>query len=416
MSNKVVDISLEEKARFEVWDSDHSMVMGDADVYDVREHIEGLLWETDFNFDIILQEGFHADTENFLIYMHSENWEDHLTDDKISACENQGFTKSNDTSATKSILDYLGISVIFSHYVKEKDQTEEKSETISMEKGFLYMTGNEGFEYAFTCVSDGTYYAYKGTEGIEVLITDPYHDSSLYVRQKEFSFEYDSRRVEQINELFDNDFNKTIETLVEYLILFRNTLMATQFARTTINDEEVKECTDAIFSNPIYKTLELETDEGQQKLYDLQCIEYQKRDETYSIPFSVDNPNWSPKDIIFNVKVKILKPIKFSNPYAQEVFGPRYAGEPGDVILMSDQHFLYFRHNGFVEFASETTSGEAVSGAQMVLDGFSKCEDDSVWTELIEYADTAIIATDLEGKHHIFDRHGNDWFSYWEEA
>lgn len=406
MQSKTVVVK-EDQARFEIWASDDVMVKSNADIYQVLEHIERALEDTELGFGIILQEAL--DGETFLVYMHSENQEGHLTPEQLAACEAHDFTNSIDNTASEAILNYLGLKIVFTHFVEDREE-------VQFQKGFLYVNESESKQHAYICVSDGSLYVYQSENGIAALTTNAYADSSMYIdiEDDKVRFEYSQDRVDALNEIMGgNSYEETIEKLAEYLILFKDTLMATQFARTTLSDAEVKECTDAIFESQDYKKLNLDSEEGKQKLYDLQYKEFQKRDETFFIPFAVDDPSWTP-ELVYNVSVKILKPIKFNNHYAQETFGPAYKGEVGEVILMSSEHYPYFQHNGFVEYEYETLSGKAVSGAQMTLDGFTKCEDDSLWSLVIDKIDNTIIAMDKEKVPHLFSRAGNDWFFYWK--
>jgi hypothetical protein len=117
MIKTAMQIPVEEKARFEVWDNDHSMVLFDVDIFSVREYIEEALEETDLDFGISLQEGFLQDNNSFLVYMHSENEEGYLTGNQLTECNKHGFSNSNYIEATQSILDYIGLKVIFSHFI-----------------------------------------------------------------------------------------------------------------------------------------------------------------------------------------------------------------------------------------------------------------------------------------------------------
>ncbi|MFE8701168.1 hypothetical protein ACFYKX_11235 [Cytobacillus sp. FJAT-54145] len=112
---------VEDRVRFEIR-NDEGIVMGNADIYQVREFIEAALLSSELQFHPTLQEFWNEDTEELEIFMHSDNWEDEETQEqyaeKIKECEDLGFSHSDDSVATESILSYLGLSIHYTHMVE----------------------------------------------------------------------------------------------------------------------------------------------------------------------------------------------------------------------------------------------------------------------------------------------------------
>ncbi|WJV31809.1 hypothetical protein QTG56_24565 (plasmid) [Rossellomorea sp. AcN35-11] len=254
-----------------------------------------------------------------------------------------------------------------------------------------------------------------GENGIEIITTNAYYDNSLYRDPKDITLGSDEEKICAINKNFGmNIFDEITESLDKYLTVFINAVEYTQYARVILTDKEVKECTDALFSNLTFHALNLETEAGKDKFYDLLYREFEKRDQTMEIPFSIDDPYWEPKDVKRDMLARILKPVEFTVESANKLFGHWYKGEVGKEIMMSRQHFIYFQHQGKVELANSTMSGEKIPKAQLEYDGLILSENDKL-LELVQAKGSQFaLALDKEERHQLFYKHENNMYSYYK--
>ena len=89
-------------------------VLKAGNIYDVREHIETMLEEKTGVF-VSLQEDFDTDDETYVIYLHSEAFDD-LSDEEVDQLAELGITHENYTATGNNIFKLLDINVAFSHY------------------------------------------------------------------------------------------------------------------------------------------------------------------------------------------------------------------------------------------------------------------------------------------------------------